>query len=90
MKIQQEQIAANTKEKQDERDLEIYKIDANNAAKILIEELKQGNASKKLNLDEKTSSADIMLKIKELQQEMTLQREEMKIKKAQINAKKVG
>jgi len=89
-KMQQEQIAANEMEKEKERQLEIYKVDANNAAKILIEEMKQGGVGKKLDLDEKANSKDIMLRIKELEQEMTQHREKMQVEKQKTSMKKVS
>jgi len=90
VKLQQDQIASAEAEKDKERELKTYEIDVNNATKILIEEIKQGTADKKIDLDEKTSSKDIMLRIKELEQEMTQHREKMQVERQKATMKKVG
>ncbi len=90
MKMQKEQLAAAEAEKAKEREVELYTVDANNAAKILVEEMKQNGASKKLDLDEKMSSKDIMIKIKELEQEMIQAKEKLSVERQKIKMKKVS
>jgi len=66
-KIAQQQLAQNAADKEAERDLEFYKIDANNATKLLIEEMKAESKGDEIELQSEISAKDAMLRIKEMQ-----------------------
>jgi len=89
-KMQEQALAEAKEEKERDREVDMYKTDANNAAKIIIEEMKQGGADKKLDLDERTSSKDVMLRIKELEQEMKQHHEKIQVEKKKASMKKVS
>lgn len=89
-RMQQEQNAVEVEKEEKNRDFEVYRVDANNATKILIEEMKQGEVGKKIDSESKQSSAEVMLKIKEMQQEMTQHKDKMEIEHKKVIKQKVS
>jgi len=83
--MQQEQLAAQMEKEEKDRDLERYKVDANNAAKIIIKEMEQNQDEEELSADIENKKADLLLKIEELRQEMVQHKDKMKIEEKKIS-----
>jgi len=80
--MQMEQLQADAIDKDKERELQVYTIDANNATKVLIEQMKLGTVDKQLELDTEQNSQELLLKIKQLYQEMVQHKDKMKVERA--------
>jgi len=68
--MQQEQLAAQAEKEEKDRELERYKVDANNATKLIIEEMKNDFNEEKLQEDVKIKKEELLVKIQELRAKM--------------------
>jgi len=73
-KVAQQQIQQEAVDKEAERELKFYEIDSNNATKLMIEEMKIDSDEKDRDLTASTSAKDAMLKVKELNDRMQIER----------------
>jgi hypothetical protein len=87
MQIQQEQLQAASIEKDKERELALYTIDANNATKLLVAQMQQDTTNKQIDSNTELSKDEIMLRIKELQSEMEQHKDKMKVERSKPSKK---
>ena len=85
--MQQEQLAAMADEKDREREMQLYKIDSDNRTKLLIAQMTQDTANKKLDMDGTVSKDEALMKIRELQAEMEQHKDKMQVERTKASSK---
>jgi hypothetical protein len=88
--MQQQALQASAEEKNLERELTRYTVDANNATRISIEEMKAGIVDKEMQLTQSVNKESLLLEIKRLQQEMEQHNDKVDIEKNKVKMKKVS
>jgi len=88
MQVQQQAMENAAASEQAERDLKQYEIDANNLTKIEIEKLKLEGLQLQIDSTVTDSSEERLLRIKELQAEIEMNREKLSVQKSTAASKK--
>jgi hypothetical protein len=88
--MQQQALQAQAEDKNLERELTKYTVDANNNTKIAIEQLKAGIVDKEMELTQSASKEDLLLEIQRLRQEMEQHKDKIDVEKKKVQMKKVG
>lgn len=85
--MQQQALAAQAEEKALERELKVYEIDANNNTKLMLEQIKSGDLSKELEIEQDGNKQDILMRIRELQSQMEQHKDKMVVEKMKARKK---
>jgi hypothetical protein len=85
--MQQEMLAANADDKDKERELTMYTVDANNSTKLLVAQMQQDTTEKQLSQEDSISKEEYLLKIKQLQAEMEQHKDKMQVERIKSNKK---